>query len=101
MDEDDRARIEIHDCPALQETTELSWFAQLGAEPHPAIVALARQVNPRAQLRAADPGAARLAWEVWIDPSAEPAEEPGELQLARLSGGMSFRFEQRRLLRMS
>lgn len=94
------ARIEINDCPALQEDTSLTWFAQLETEPHPAIVAIAQQVNPRARVVAADPGSAHLAWEITIDPSAEPAEDPGELKLARLSGGMTFQFEDRRLLRI-
>jgi hypothetical protein len=93
------ARVEIGDCPALREETDLTWFRQLGAEPHPAIAALVQHANPRARVRAADPGRARLAWEIEIDPNAEPAEEPPELQLARLSGGMTFQFEQRRLLR--
>lgn len=95
------ARVEIGDCQALQEETESTWFRQLGAEPHPAIVALVQHVNPCARVRAADPGSARFAWEVEIDPDAEPAAEPRELKLARLSGGMTFQFEQRRLLRMS
>jgi hypothetical protein len=93
------ARIEVGDCPALQEETSLTWFGQLGPEPHPAIEALVQHVNPRARVRATDPGSARLAWEVEIDPGAEPAAEPEELKLARMSGGMTFRFEQRRLLR--
>jgi hypothetical protein len=92
-------RVEIGDCPALREETQLSWFRQLGEEPHPALEALVQRVNPRARVRAADPGDATLAWEVEIQPRAEPADEPQELQLARLSGGMTFRFEQRRLLR--
>jgi len=95
------ARIEIGDCPALQEQTELSWFKQLGPEPHPAIEALVQHVNPRARVREADPGSAPLAWEIEIDPNAEPADEPPELEIARMSGGMTFQFEQRRLLRTS
>jgi hypothetical protein len=95
------ARLEIGDCPALQEETELTWFRQLGEEPHPAIVALAQHVNPRARVRPADSGRARLAWQIEIDPEAEPAEVPQEIKIARMSGGMTFRFEQRRLLRMS
>jgi hypothetical protein len=39
---------------------------------------------------------ARLAWDVVIDPSAPPQEEPPELKLARLSKGASFRLELRR-----
>ncbi len=95
-----RARISIGDCPALQESDELSWFAQLEREPHPALDALVRQVNPRASCRPAPPAEGdALAWEVVIDPEAAPAPEPEELGLARLSGGMRFRFEPRRLLR--
>jgi hypothetical protein len=95
------ARISVGDCPALEEATPHGWFSQLSEEPHPAIVALAQQVNPRAACRAvADPGEARFAWDIEIDPNAEPAEEPRELQLARLSTGMTFQFEQRRLLRI-
>lgn len=93
------ARIGIGDCPALEEDTDLTWFKQLGPEPHPAIEALVQHVNPRARMRAADPCGARLAWEVEIDPRAEPVEEPREIKIARMSGGMTFRFEQRRLLR--
>lgn len=94
------ARISIGDCPALEESTPHSWFAALGGEPPPALEAAARQVNRRAScLPAADAGDARFAWEVVIDPDAEPAEEPQELRLARLSRGMGFRFERRRLLR--
>ncbi len=92
-------RIELGDCPALQEETTLTWFSQLGEEPHPAITALAQQVNPRARVVAADPKGARLAWTVEIDETAEPTADPQELGLARLSGGMRFQFEQWRLLR--
>jgi len=95
------ARLELGDCPALTEETELTWFKQLGPEPHPAIEALVQHVNPRARVHATDPDGARLAWEVEIDPEAEPAEEPQELKIARMSGGMTFQFEQRRLLRTS
>jgi len=93
------ACVSIGDCPALREETEHFWFAQLGREPHPAIEALVQHVNPRARLRAADPGSARLAWEIEIEASARPAEKPQEGKIAQLSGGLCFRFEERRLLR--
>jgi hypothetical protein len=93
------ARLAIGDCPALQEETSHFWFKQLGPEPHPAIVALVQHVNPRARVRALDPGSASLAWEIEIDPEAEPAEEPQEFKIAQMSGGLTFRFEERRLLR--
>lgn len=94
------ARIEIGDCPALHEDTPYTWFHQLEKEPHPAMVAMVQHVNPRARMRATDPGRAKFAWEVEIDPNAEPAESPQELKIAQMSGGLTFRFEARRTLRM-
>jgi hypothetical protein len=47
----------------------------------------------------ANPEGARLAWDVVIDPAAEPRDPPRELALARISRGAAFRFEQRRTLR--
>jgi hypothetical protein len=95
-----RARIAIGDCPALAEGDAYSWFAALGSATHPALDAIAGSVNPRARCRpVSDPGAARLAWDVVIEPSAEPRDPPQELKLARLSRGAAFRFEQRRTLR--
>jgi len=97
---DRRARISIGDCPALNEADEHSWFAQLERDPHPAIEAIARQVNPRALCRAAEgPGLARFAWDIEIDPAAKPSPEPVELEIARMSTGMTFHFEWRRALR--
>jgi hypothetical protein len=94
------ARLAIGECPALQEMDPYSWFAALGAAPHPALDAIAGAINPRARCHpVSDPRDARLAWDVIIDPSAEPQPEPRELELARMSRGASFRFERRRLLR--
>ena len=95
----DSIRLEIRDCPALREETELSWFRQLGPAPHPGLEAMVQHVNRRARVRPADPGDAKLAWEIVIDPDAEPAPEPPELGIARFSGGFTFRFEARRALR--
>ena len=94
------ARIAIHDCPALEEGDALSWLAGLDAAPHPALDAIAGGVNPRARcVPVANPGNARLAWDVQIDPAAEPRDAPPELKLAKISRGATFRFEQRRALR--
>jgi len=96
------ARIAIGPCPALEEADGHSWLAGLGAAPHPALDAIAGRVNPRARCVPVDgaaAGGAALAWDVVIDPSAEPRPEPEPLQLARMSRGAAFRFEQRRLLR--
>jgi hypothetical protein len=94
------ARIAFGECPALSEGDAWSWFAGLSAAPHPALDAIAGAVNPRARcVPVARPQGARLAWDVVIDPAAEPRPDPPELKLARLSRGAAFRFEQRRPLR--
>jgi hypothetical protein len=94
------ARISLRECPALQEGDRYSWFAALGAETHPALDAIAGQVDARARCTPVlDPPGAALAWDIVIDPSAEPMPEPAELGLARISRGARFEFEQRRGLR--
>jgi len=93
------ARIAIGDCPALDEGDAHSWLAGLGAEPHPALDAIAGAVNPRTRCRPVEAGDARLAWEVVLDPAAEPRDDPPELALARISRGATFELEQRRPLR--
>ncbi len=95
-----RARLSLRDCPALQEADAHSWLAGLGEAPHPALDAIAARLNPRARCHPVpSPPDARLAWDVVIDPAAEPRDEPPELRLARLSRGAAFRFEARRPLR--
>jgi len=97
---DESARIAIGDCPALDEGDVCSWFAGLSTQAHPALDAIAGAVNPRARCHpVANPEGARLAWDVVIDPAAEPRDPPRELALARISRGAAFRFEQRRTLR--
>ena len=58
------ARIEIGDCPALQEGDTLSWFATLDERPPPALDAIAASLNPRARCVSASAGGAALAWDV-------------------------------------
>ena len=94
------ARIALRDCPALEEDDAYSWFAGLGEAAHPALDAIAGAVNPRARCHPVeDPQHARLAWDVVIDPRAEPGYPPQELALAKISRGAAFQFEQRRTLR--
>jgi hypothetical protein len=92
------ARISIGECPALAEGDPYSWFAGLGRAPHPALDAIARAGNPRARCLPVDT-AHGLAWDVVIDPQAQPAPEPGPVQLGKLSSGARFVFERRRPLR--
>jgi len=96
----DTAQIVIRDCPALREGDPYSWFAGLRAAPHSALDAIAGAVNPRATCRPVEvPRGEGLAWEVSIDPAAEPRPDPPELALARVSRGATFQFERRRALR--
>jgi hypothetical protein len=89
---DDRhAVVAFGECPAFEEADPYSWFAQLHHAPHPALDAIARVGNPRARCRPiAPPGDARLAWEVVIDPDAEPADEPAPVRMARGSRGANL-----------
>ena len=97
----DAVRISIGDCDALSEGDGYSWFAGLGVDEHPALQAIARSVNPRARCHpvADPPQGAVLAWDIAIDENADPAPEPQELSLARISRGAAFQFERRRGLR--
>jgi hypothetical protein len=95
------ARISINDCPALNEGDAHSWFATLGESTHPALDAIAGAINPRARCHPIpSQGKSRLAWELVVDPTATPQLPPQELNLAKISRGASFEFEQRRTLRM-
>ena len=93
------ARIELHDCPALQEGDPLSWFATLSEDTPPAFDAIAGAVNPRARCVPASSGGAALAWEVRVDSSAAPRPDPEELALAQASRGAAWQWIRRRPLR--
>jgi hypothetical protein len=73
----------------------------LGESTHPALDAIAGAINPRARCHPVPrQGKARLAWELVVDPTSTPQLPPQELNLAKISRGASFEFEQRRTLRM-
>ena len=92
----DGVRCWIGDCDALAEGDAYSWFALGSEQRRRALDAIARVVDPRARTRPiAVPGAA-VAWSVAIDSGADPAPEPPEVGLTKLSKGASFRFASRR-----
>jgi hypothetical protein len=94
------ARLTFAKSPAFEEGDPYSWFAGLGEATHPALDAIAGAVNPRARCHpVARPEGAQLAFDVVIDPTAQPQEAPDPLKLAKLSKGASFRLERRRLPR--
>jgi hypothetical protein len=93
---DDTVRCRIDDCPALAEGDPWSWLALLDGGVHPALDAIARTVDTRATCRPCDVPGARVAWTVSIDPRAEPAPEPPEVMITRLSKGVTFHWTSRR-----
>jgi hypothetical protein len=94
---DDAVRLALRPCLALDEGDERSWFALLGAGPHPAFQAIAHAVDRQAQVRAATPtDDERFAWEVVVDPTATPAKEAPEVSVTRVSTGADFVFRRRR-----
>jgi hypothetical protein len=95
----DGVRCWIGPCPAFEEADGYSWLALLGPDPHAALNAMVRELNPRARCHPCDVPGAQVAWRVEIDSSAEPAPEPPEVQLTAISTGASFVFEQRRPVR--
>ena len=95
----DAVRCWIGDCTALAEGDPYSWFALLGPEPHRALETMAQAVNRRARCRPLTVPGARWAWAVTIDPNAEPAPDPPEVGLTKISHGARFHFAPRRPLR--
>jgi hypothetical protein len=91
----DEVRCAIGDCPAFAEGDTYSWFALLGPEPHRALDAMVRTINPRARCRPWSSPDAHVSWRVTIDPHAEPAPEPPEVRLTKVSKGATFRFTPR------
>jgi hypothetical protein len=89
----DRVRLAIGDCPALREGDPFSWFAPFDEEPPAALESIVEGVDPRARCA---PASARdgegLAWEVTVDPAAEPVPERPEVTLTRFSTGAAFVF---------
>lgn len=89
----------IGECAALAEGDTYSWFALLRPEPHRALDAIVRTVNPRARCQPLQVAGARVAWSIAIDADAEPAPEPPEVALTKISKGANYRFVPRRPLR--
>jgi hypothetical protein len=93
-------RFALHDAPCFHEPDDLSWIGSMGAEPSPALDAIARAINPRASSTPDAPHAGeQLAWRVTIDPGAEPAPPSPSVELARVSTGATVTFLPRRDLR--
>ena len=100
LTEDDRVRFALGPCPALEEVDGLTWFAGLGGPADRALDAMVQAVDRRARCMPTGvrPGE-RFAYEVVIDPDAEPATDADEVVLAKFSTGSAFVFVPRRPVR--
>ncbi len=89
----DRGRLWLEDGDAFHEGDTYSWHALLADQPHPALDAMVQAVNPRARCLPATPGGReRLAWDVIVDASADPAAPPPEVAMVAASSTASFTF---------
>jgi hypothetical protein len=88
-----RARLALGDCDALHEGDTYNWYMLLSDAPHPGLDAMAQAINPRARcVPAATRGEERLAWEIFIDPAAAPAEVPMEVAMVANTNTAKFAF---------
>jgi hypothetical protein len=86
-------RLGFGDCPAAQEKDNHTWFTGLGGATDAALAHVVTAFHPQARLTAVPQRTGELhAYEVRIDPTAEPAPEAGELSIAKISSGARFRF---------
>ena len=90
-------RFWIEDCEALAAGEPDAWTALLENAEQPGLERVVAAVNPRARMTPLDPGAvdagpARLAWQIAIDPAAEPLEESPVAGLVRFSNVSRFAY---------
>ncbi|MGH7789763.1 MAG: hypothetical protein ACRERC_23045, partial [Candidatus Binatia bacterium] len=89
----DRARLWLADGAAFDEGDPYSWYALLDDAPSPSLDAIVQAVNPRARCVPVQPhGEERLAWEVIIDPAAQPVEPPMEVSIVASTTTAAFTF---------
>lgn len=87
----------LEPCAALDDEAPAGWLALVDDDEASCVMAAAQAVNRRARCRRVDPREvpapeARLAWEITVDPDAEPLP-PHRMEAAvRLSSVASFRF---------
>ncbi len=91
---DDRTvRLAFAPSGIFQEGDDHTWLAGLGGAGDRAIDALARAVNPRFAASSVAPREGEVhAYEITLDPGAEPRLEEPETALARFSGAATFEF---------
>jgi hypothetical protein len=89
----ERVRLAFGDCPAARENDALTWFAGLGGPADSALAHVVAAFHPQARLSPASTRTGELqAYEAVIDLHADPAPEPPELAIAKISTGAAFKF---------
>jgi hypothetical protein len=92
---DETVRFALLDGPCFDETDSYSWFASFdtGDPSHAALDAIAYVIDPRARSQRVGvrPGE-RHAFEIAIDPTAEPRPQVGFVSLAKISTGATVTF---------
>jgi hypothetical protein len=73
--DEDRALLELQDCPALQEALPYGWHALLARGHWGGLEGMVKGVNPRARI--VPVGGDRLAWEIVIDDNEGKSESEG------------------------
>ncbi len=85
-----RVRLALDRCPALEENGDASWAGLLAEDPS-LVGDLARGIDARTRCEAVAPAAGEVAaWELTVDPAAEPGPTPDEVALTRASTGTDF-----------
>jgi hypothetical protein len=88
-----RGRLAIAECDALHEADACSWFALFDVTPHPALDAMVQAVNPGARCVPIEPPAGtRFAWDLVVEPVAEPAVDRPEVAMVGATGTARFVF---------
>jgi len=94
-----RGRFWIEDCEALAEGEPDAWLALLADAERPGFDAAVAAVEPRARCERLAPeaiadarGPVALAWEIRIEPGAEPRSESPIANAVRMSNAARFRF---------
>jgi hypothetical protein len=89
----DRLRFSLAPSDVFAEGDDRHWLAGLGRADDRAMDALVRAVHPQARATLVLPAADEVvAYEIALDPDAEPRNEEPETALARFSTGAAFRF---------
>jgi hypothetical protein len=87
----DRVEVALGDCEALHEVGPPSWPQLVASSGPELLAAMAQGADRRARV---SPTGDR-SWAVDVDPSAPPADEPGEVVLTKFSAGADFAFAER------